>query len=325
MKKFIILILLSILTLTSCRQRIHINTDIPMETTTTVVETTTAPETTAPIETTTAETTTVPETTTAPQTEAVVIKESPKVILQEETTTAYQPVAVIPQPVPVPVPEPIPIPEPEIAIMQEISTEKNTIETVEIIEDNSNNPDEGGGVVGVILDKYKNILNQGLGSMYECEKGYIYFETQTDYQTVNKKNDIHRMILSSGGYNVAEKLLDDALIIKDDWLIRKNPTLIIKCVDNTVLGDNITETGNARMVAESIMNRPDWIGISAVLNNNIVLISSQLLETEEGRFITELYIAKSMYPELFMSIDINEICNSIWINDVSGTYVYGVS
>ena len=307
MKIFLVIILV-LLSLVGCRQRIYIDTDIPL-----TMETTTPPP----------ETTASPETTSPPQTEAVVIETSPVVIVTKETTTAYQPPVVVPEPIPVPIPEPEPV---IINIVPETVTEENIVEVTEIAEDNSeNNPDEGGALVGVILDKYKNILKQGLGSMYECEKGYVYFETPTDYQTVNKKNYIHQMIISSGGYNIAEKLLDDALIIKDDWLLRKNPSLIIKCVDNTILGDNITDTGNARAVAENIMNRADWIGVSAVLNNNIVLISNQLLDTEEGRFIAELYIAKSMYPELFMSIDINEICNSIWVSDVSGVYVYGVS
>ena len=324
--KILILILLMFL-LIGCRQRISL--DAPMETTietTTIIETTTSPEpepepiieetTIAPPETTTTVTETEPPVITVEtRIEAEIVKEETVAVIIETTTAA-------------PVPEPIPIfqPEPEVIIQNIIVEEpepENIIVDVEIIE-GGNNPEEGGGTIGVMLDKFQNILNLGLGAMYECEKGYIYFETTTDYQTVNRKDDIHQMILSSGCYNVAEKLLDENLVIADDWLIRKNPALIVKCVDTTILGDSVTDTANARTIVDSIISRPGWIGINAVLGNNIVLISSQLLETEEGRFLAELYMAKSMYPGLFSSIDINEIVSEIWGDTMSGIYVYGV-
>jgi len=331
-----IFLILLMLNLISCRQRV--NLDVPVDTTSemvteTIADTTTIPETETEIQ----ETTAPPETTTTiPETEPPVIPVVNRVeaeIVKEETAAVIiqAPPSVPDTTAAVPVPVPIPQPEPEIIIEQPLENimldnkeAENTVVDVEIIEEGGNNPEEGGGTIGVMLDKFQNILNLGLGSMYECEKGYIYFETTVDYQTVNRKDEIHKMILSAGGYNVAEKLLDENLSIADDWLICKNPMLIVKCVDTAILGDTVTNTENARIIVDSIINRPGWTGISAVLGNNIVLISNKLLETEEGRFLVELYMAKSMYPELFASIDINEIISSIWGDNISGIYVYGV-
>jgi hypothetical protein len=332
----ILILILLLFVLIGCRERISF--DFPMDTTT--IETTTAPETEPESE--TEETTTAPpETTTIPETESPVIPVVTHVeaeIVKEETVPVIiqaPPPPVIPEtttaaPIPVPIPQPEPkvtepiIEQPPQNIIVEETEPENIVVDVEIIE-GGNNPEEGGGTIGVMLDKFQNILNLGFGAMYECEKGYVYFETTTDYQTINRKDDIHEMILSAGCYNVAEKLLDENLVIADDWLIRKNPMLIVKCVDTTILGDSVTDTANAHAIVDSIINRQGWIGINAVLGNNIVLISSQLLETEEGKFLAELYMAKSMYPELFTSIDINEIIGEIWGDTMSGIYVYGVA
>ena len=192
----------------------------------------------------------------------------------------------------------------------------------------TNLTDSGTGTLGTIIDQYTTLLSSGLGSLYECEKGYIYYERVTDYQTVNRSSAEHSLIVESGGYNVAEKLSGDALTVDSGWILRKNPTVIVKCVGAGVLGGGITSSGRAETVANEILTRPGLEISSSVINRSVVLISEELLSSDDGRLLAKLYIANAMYPSLFSEVELAEFYELIkasgGVDFTTGLFHYAV-
>ena len=173
-----------------------------------------------------------------------------------------------------------------------------------------------GGALGII-DLYTNLLAEGRGALFECQRVYVYFELIEDYRTVNRSSAEHALIIGAGGYNLAERLRDDMLTVEDSWVIRRNPALIIKVVGADILGAGITDVSAAATMRDSLSARPGWDGVNAVIEGNILLISSQLLATDEGQLIAKLYIARAMYPTLFSDINISAFYQQL--KDAGGT------
>ncbi|MGI5897365.1 MAG: hypothetical protein ACOX6U_10505 [Oscillospiraceae bacterium] len=184
-------------------------------------------------------------------------------------------------------------------------------------------PSEEGNTIGAVVDQYTNLLNEGLGTLYECQIPFVYLELVPEYQTINRNSSLHQFILEAGGYNVAEKLMDDSLVVNTEWLKRKNPGLIVKFVSPSVLGSNVTSTQAASSFYSQYVSQNGWNGISAVINRKVILLSSELLNSENGKFIGKLYLARAMHPELFSDFDVDSICSQVL--GEKGCYYYGLT
>lgn len=153
---------------------------------------------------------------------------------------------------------------------------------------------------------YAAMLESRLGSLFECDRLYVYWETPTDYQTVFQTSDEHGIILLAGGYDVSAKRLEDALMVDDGWISRKNPGCIVKCVDTHVLGSGVQSTSAASAAYTALIERPGLTAISAIKGQMVLLISAELLDSRYGRLAAALYLAKVMYPDSFADLDPNE-------------------
>jgi len=187
------------------------------------------------------------------------------------------------------------------------SSSDNTVKT----------PDENGGqgkpadegdAIGVIVGEYSALLSQGLGTLYECHIPYVYAELAADYQTGNRKSALHTLIIESGGYNTSEKLPDSAQTVDAAWVLRKNPEVLVKFVNPSILGFGVTSTQAAAVQYAELAARTGWSGLSAILNRKVIFLSSTLLDTPQGQLVAKLYIARTMHPELFSDLDVDAVC-----------------
>lgn len=177
-----------------------------------------------------------------------------------------------------------------------------------------------GGTIGAVVDRYTELLESGTGQLYPCQMQYLYFETTENYHTVARKSQEDNVILEAGAYNCAEKRSAANLTVDDAWVISKDPGLIVKCVDDSVLGANVSDTARADEIYQAIADRPGWSNMAAVQNGKILLISDSLMQTDNGRLIAKLCIAKYLYASLFSEIDISEMCSQLLQSD--GIYTY---
>lgn len=178
-------------------------------------------------------------------------------------------------------------------------------------ESGETKPNDEGGAIATVVDEITEYLDAGLGSMYECQKGYVYLETTDDFTTVNRSDARHRLILDAGGYNCGDKLLADKLTVDAGWVLRKNPAVMVKCVGSDVLGAEVSDTTAAAAEYAEFVAREGFDGASAVINGRVLLLSDELFATEEGRLLAKLYIARELYPTLFGESDIDEFTAEI--------------
>jgi len=193
---------------------------------------------------------------------------------------------------------------------QEVNTEQKSSDIkIKMPEQNKEQAktSEQGDTVGAIIDHYSKILDQGIGTLYECHIPYVYLELEENYLTVNRKSYLHKLILEAGGYNRAEKRADASLRVDNAWIKRNNPDVIIKFVSSPVLGFGVKNTEKASILYKSFIARDGFDGLSALINQKVILLSSELLKTEQGKLSAKLYIAKTMHPELFSDMNVDSI------------------
>ena len=152
----------------------------------------------------------------------------------------------------------------------------------------------------------QTLLESAVGSLFECKRLYVYWETPEDYRTVFKTSPEHGVIVQAGGYDVAAKRREDALTVDDGWIARKAPGCIVKCVDASVLGSGVHGTKAAQAVMASLLARPGWEAMDAVRTRTVIVLSEELLETRWGRLAAALYVAREMYPEALSGVDAEE-------------------
>ena len=84
---------------------------------------------------------------------------------------------------------------------------------------------------------YTVLLQDRLGTLFECQRATAYWETADDHVTVYRTSPEHAMILEAGCYDASARLLAENLKVDDGWVARKNPGLIVKVVRGDVLGE----------------------------------------------------------------------------------------
>ena len=157
------------------------------------------------------------------------------------------------------------------------------------------------------LKYYTALLEDRLGTLFECKRVYVYWETPLDRVTVHRSSPEHTLILGAGAYDVSARLLEENLRVDDGWVARKDPGVIVKAVESVILGPGVTDTSRAEAVFREMVSRKGWEDIAAVKGGRILILSSQLLEAPYLTVAAELILAKCAYPELFADADPDEV------------------
>ena len=199
-------------------------------------------------------------------------------------------------------------------------------ETVPADQAENTGADESGQTAETALLYYQTLLEDRLSGLFECQRFYIYWETAEDYHTVHKSSDEHQIILNAGAYDVSAKLQNDALIVDDGWIQRKDPGVIVKVVERSVLGSGVSSTRQAETVCGALKAREGWSGLDAVRNGRVILLSEELLSGQARRTGAAVLLAKAMYPSLFSDTDGGEALRALtqeaYGAPASGTFIY---
>ena len=147
------------------------------------------------------------------------------------------------------------------------------------------------------------LLKDRAGSLYECQRANVYWETKEDHVTVHKSSPEHALILEAGAYDVSARLLKENLRVDDGWVARKNPQVIVKIVSSSVLGSGVLSAGAAQAMYRALCAREGWANIDAVKSRSILMLSEELLKAPHLRLAAMLLIAKAASPELYADVD----------------------
>ena len=164
------------------------------------------------------------------------------------------------------------------------------------------------------------LLQDRMGSLFECQRLNVYWETDQDHVTIHKTSPEHTLILNAGCYDVSARLLPENLLVDDGWVVRKNPGVIVKIVDSGVLGNERA----AKTLYESLRSREGWAAIDAVKNHRILLLSQELLEAPYLQTAALVMIAKTAYPALFTDVDLDQMLEML-MEEATGTLPNGIS
>ncbi len=167
------------------------------------------------------------------------------------------------------------------------------------------------------------LLEDRLGTLYECKRLNAYFEMPADCLTVHRSSQEHTLLIGAGVYDVSARLLEQNLTVDDGWIGRKDPQLIVKVVGRDVLGSGVADTAAALAVRTGLLARPGWTSIDAVRGGRILLISEELFEAPHLRLAAMLMIAKEAYPSLFADVDPDEALRQL-AEEATGSAPAGV-
>lgn len=173
------------------------------------------------------------------------------------------------------------------------------------------------------LTYFTVLLQDRMGSLFECQRLNAYWETAQDHVTIHKTSPEHALLLNAGCYDVSARLLMENLLVDDGWVVRKNPGVIVKMVDGSILGGGVGSDRAAKAVYESLKSRDGWASVDAVKNRRVLLLSRELMDAPYLQTAAMLMIAKTANPDLFTDVDLNEALQML-TEEAAGTLPTGV-
>ena len=182
---------------------------------------------------------------------------------------------------------------------------------------------EDGETADSSLTYYTVLLQDRMGSLYECQRTNVYWETAEDHVTVFRTSPEHTLILNAGSYDVSARLLAENLRVDDGWVVRKNPDVIVKVVGRSVLGTGVASDSAAAAACRSLIGREGWGAIGAVRSRKVLLLSEELLEAPHLQTVAMLLIAKTSNPDLLADVDPAEALQRL-SEEATGTIPVGI-
>ena len=201
--------------------------------------------------------------------------------------------------------------------------EETATQTVAAEEAGRTGVSEDADAADSALTYFTVLLQDRMGSLFECQRQNVYWETARDHVTVHKTSPEHTLILNAGCYDVSARLLPENLSVDDGWVARKNPGVIVKIVDGGILGGGVGSGRAAKAVYETLRSREGWAAVDAVKNRRVLLLSGELLQTPSLQTAAMVMIAKTANPDLFADVDPDNMLRML-MEEATGTLPTGV-
>ena len=201
--------------------------------------------------------------------------------------------------------------------------EEPAIQSVAARETENKGVSEDADQADSAMTYFTVLLEDRGGSLYECQRVNLYWETTEDYVTVHKSSAVHSLILNAGVYDVSARLLPENLRVDDGWVVRKNPQVIVKVVDSSILGGAVSSSAAAKAVYRELSLREGWSGIDAVRNHQVLILSQELMDAPYLQTAAMLMIAKTANPDLYADVDLQQALQML-AEEATGAVPYGI-
>lgn len=123
--------------------------------------------------------------------------------------------------------------------------------------------------------------------------------------------DYYRSVLvrMAGGKNLGDEISGSSrLKVDPEWVIERNPEVIVRSVTNQVLGYDINDASEAKALRDDFLSLTEWAEVDVVKNKRVYLAPhAYLLVGGASGLIGCVYWAKWFYPDLFEDIDPQEM------------------
>ncbi len=161
------------------------------------------------------------------------------------------------------------------------------------------------------LSYYTVLLQERTGSLFECQRLSVYWESARDHVTVYRTSPEHELILNAGAYDVSARLLSENLRVDDGWIARKNPGVIVKAADKSVLGSGVHSAAAAKALCRGVLARDGLGGTDAARNGRVLILSEELLEAPHLQLAAMLLLAKAANGDVMADVDPEEALRAL--------------
>lgn len=134
--------------------------------------------------------------------------------------------------------------------------------------------------------RLQNITQQ----VYACQQVSVYWEFAQDGVTTGYCS----LLADTGSYNVAQNLSD--YTVTDEWVLGKNPNVIVKCTDSAGAYDAMAARFPGRRI--------------------LIVPTAAVYGSDSQRLYFSLYFGKLLYPEWYADVDLPTVSSEL---GVSGT------
>jgi iron complex transport system substrate-binding protein len=143
------------------------------------------------------------------------------------------------------------------------------------------------------------------------QKPLVYWEGPADYSACGADSADGSILELAAARNIAADVRVPQPNVTPEWVLARNPEVIIKCPDTAVVSSGYGQTDDAmKQKREDIMSRPGWQKMDAVKKGNVYVLSRQIV-TGPQAVIGLLYTAKWLHPGLFEDIDPSAVHGSL--------------
>ena len=160
---------------------------------------------------------------------------------------------------------------------------------------------------------WENLLTERTEELSEDEKRLVFLS----YYTPGAKSfavyaeDHYRsvMVRVAGGNNLGDEISGSGSVKVDpEWVIERNPEVIVFTVSNQFLGYDVEDASEAKALRDDFLSLTEWAEVDAVKYKRVYLVPhAYLLVGGASGLIGSVYWAKWFYPDLFKDIDPQEM------------------
>ncbi|MFZ5688606.1 MAG: stalk domain-containing protein [Bacillota bacterium] len=152
-------------------------------------------------------------------------------------------------------------------------------------------------------NRYLQMIQGRIAKLKPEDKPLVYLEGYSDYSTVAAGAGGAELLELAGARNIAAGEPVPHPKVSPEWVVSKNPQVIIKAVAHTSVPSGYLESDEAmRKKRDEIISRPGWKGIAAVKHNRVYVITGEIYASPRT-YIGIAYFAKWLHPELFRDLD----------------------
>jgi len=147
----------------------------------------------------------------------------------------------------------------------------------------------------------------------ESERPLVYCSfyniDTTTFQVPARDNYRSVIVKKAGGKYIGDEMEGSGILNVDaEWVISRNPDVIIFSAANTIMGYDIDNSQSATNAIDEFLKRPEFAKVNAVENRQIYMVShAYILCGGASGLIGTLYYAKWLYPDLFADMDVQAV------------------
>ncbi|MDC7125358.1 MAG: ABC transporter substrate-binding protein [Spirochaetales bacterium] len=161
------------------------------------------------------------------------------------------------------------------------------------------------GYLNMIDSRISQLAEEDYQDVFVFYGGEYGMTPPPPYGTFGKANLRNEIIRRAGGINIAENLDGDWITVDPEWLIEKDPEMIVRefyiTTSSPAMGYSVSNHSDAATMLQTLIKQPAIEATTAVKTGNVSMIFGDIFE--DSWFVGVAYLAKLFHPDLFEDLD----------------------